>query len=157
MGGGPVAALIQNRYEGAVYPVNPRSDTIQGLPAFASVKDIPGTVDLAICTVPPAAVMGVLAECAEKEVGALVVFTSGFAEVGEEGRSGRDGGARPRGRHPVDGPQLHGDGELRESGDRLVPPRVRGGGGAGAGRAGQPERSVRRARLHARARARAFA
>ena len=83
VGGRPVAALIRNRFEGAIYPVNPRSDTIQGLPAFASVKDIPAAVDLAICTVPPAAVMGVLAECAEKEVGALVVFTSGFAEVGE--------------------------------------------------------------------------
>ena len=83
VGGRPVAALIQNRYEGAVYPVNPRSETIQGLPAFASVKDIPGAVDLAICTVPPGAVMSVLAECAEKGVGSLVVFTSGFAEVGE--------------------------------------------------------------------------
>ena len=85
VGGRPVAALIQNRYEGAVYPVNPRSETIQGLPAFASVKDIPGTVDLAICTVPPGAVMSVLGECAEKGVGSLVVFTSGFAEVGESG------------------------------------------------------------------------
>ena len=83
VGGRPVAALIQNRYEGAVYPVNPRSETIQGLPAFASVKDIPGAVDLAICTVPPGAVMSVLGECAEKGVGSLVVFTSGFAEVGE--------------------------------------------------------------------------
>lgn len=83
VGGRPVAALIANRFEGAVYPVNPRSETIQGLPAFASVKDVPGPVDLAICTVPPGAVMGVLEECAEKRVGALVVFTSGFAEVGE--------------------------------------------------------------------------
>ena len=85
VGGRPVAALIQNRYEGAVYPVNPRSAIIQGLPAFASVKDIPGAVDLAICTVPPGAVMSVLGECAEKGVGSLVVFTSGFAEVGESG------------------------------------------------------------------------
>ena len=85
VGGRPVAALIRNRYEGAVYPVNPRSATIQGLPAFASVKDIPGAVDLAICTVPPGAVMSVLGECAEKGVGSLVVFTSGFAEVGESG------------------------------------------------------------------------
>ena len=85
VGGRPVAALIRNRYEGAVYPVNPRSETIQGLPAFASVKDIPGAVDLAICTVPPGAVMSVLGECAEKGVGSLVVFTSGFAEVGESG------------------------------------------------------------------------
>ena len=83
VGGRPVAALIRNGFEGAVYPVNPRSETIQGLAAFASVKDIPGTVDLAICTVPPAAVLAVLGECAEKGVGALVVFTSGFAEVGE--------------------------------------------------------------------------
>ena len=83
VGGRPVAALIRNRFEGAVYPVNPRSETIQGLPAFASVKDIPEPVDLAICTVPPGAVMSVLGECAEKGVGALVVFTSGFAEVGE--------------------------------------------------------------------------
>ena len=83
VGGRPVAALLGNRFEGAVYPVNPRSETIQGLPAFASVKDIPAPVDLAICTVPPGAVMGVLGECAEKGVGALVVFTSGFAEVGE--------------------------------------------------------------------------
>ena len=83
IGGRPVAALIGNRFEGAVYPVNPRSETIQGLPAFASVKDIPAPVDLAICTVPPGAVMAVLEECAEKGVGALVVFTSGFAEVGE--------------------------------------------------------------------------
>ena len=83
VGGRPVAALIANRFEGAVYPVNPRSETIQGLPAFASIEDVPGPVDLAICTVPPGAVMGVLEECAEKGVGALVVFTSGFAEVGE--------------------------------------------------------------------------
>ena len=83
IGGRPVAALIANRFEGAVYPVNPRSETIQGLPAFASIGDVPGPVDLAICTVPPGAVMGVLEECAEKGVGALVVFTSGFAEVGE--------------------------------------------------------------------------
>ena len=67
------------------HPVNPRSEIIQGLPAFASVKDIPGPVDLAICTVPPGAVMSVLGECAEKGVGSLVVFTSGFAEVGESG------------------------------------------------------------------------
>ncbi len=83
VGGRPVAALLRNGFKGAIYPVNPRSETIQGLPAFASVKDIPGTVDLAICTVPPGAVMRVLEECAEKAVGALVVFTSGFAEVGK--------------------------------------------------------------------------
>ena len=83
IGGRPVAGLIANRFEGGIYPVNPRSETIQGLPAFASVKDIPGPVDLAICTVPAKVVMPVLRECADKGVRALLVFTSGFAEVGE--------------------------------------------------------------------------
>ena len=83
IGGRPVAALIANGFEGGIYPVNPRSETIQGLPAFASVKDVPHPVDLAICTVPAGAVMQVLRECADKGVGALLVFTSGFAEIGE--------------------------------------------------------------------------
>ena len=83
IGGRPVAALLANGFEGGVYPVNPRSETIQGLPAFASVTDVPHPVDLAICTVPAGAVMQVLRECADKGVGALLVFTSGFAEVGE--------------------------------------------------------------------------
>ena len=83
IGGRPVAGLIANGFEGGIYPVNPRSETIQGLPSFASVKDVPHPVDLAICTVPAGAVMGVLRECADKGVGALLVFTSGFAEVGE--------------------------------------------------------------------------
>ena len=108
VGGRPVAALVNNRYEGAVYPVNPRSETIQGLPAFASVKDIPAPVDLAICTVPPGAVMGVLGECAEKGVGALVVFTSGFAEVG--GRAAQEAMA----------------GLAREAGIRLMGPNCMG-------------------------------
>ena len=85
IGGRPVAGLIANRFEGAIYPVNPRSETIQGLPAFASVKDIPHPVDLAICTVPASALMQVLRECADKGVGALLVFTAGFAEIGERG------------------------------------------------------------------------
>lgn len=108
VGGRPVAALIANRFEGTVYPVNPRSETIQGLPAFASVKDVPAPVDLAICTVPPGAVMGVLEECAEKGVGALVVFTSGFAEVG--GRAAQEAMA----------------GLAREAGIRLMGPNCMG-------------------------------
>ena len=44
IGGRPVAALMQNGYQGDIYPVNPRSNTIQGLPAYASINDVPGEV-----------------------------------------------------------------------------------------------------------------
>lgn len=85
IGGRPVASLLQNQFDGPVYPVNPRSDTVQGLRAYGSVLEIDEPVDLAICSVPDAAVKTALTQCAEKGVGAVIVFSSGFAEVGEEG------------------------------------------------------------------------
>jgi acetate---CoA ligase (ADP-forming) len=85
IGGRPVASLLQNKFDGPIYPVNPRNDTVQGLPSYSSVLDIKEPVDLAICSVPDAAVKTALSECAEKGVGAVIVFSSGFAEVGDEG------------------------------------------------------------------------
>ena len=40
--------LARFKYAGAVYPVNPKASTIQGLPAYANIRDVPGPVDLAI-------------------------------------------------------------------------------------------------------------
>lgn len=82
IGGRPLAALLTNGYDGDIYPVNPNSEMVQGLPACPSVADLPGPVDLAICAVPPAAVMETLTSCAEHGVRSLIVFTSGFAEIG---------------------------------------------------------------------------
>ena len=86
IGGRPLRYLLERHYRGHVYPVNPRRDTVQGLPALARVSDAPEAVDLAIVAVPASAVHGALAECAERGVGAAVVFSSGFAELGEAGR-----------------------------------------------------------------------
>jgi len=85
IGGRPLRYLLERGFRGDVYPVNPRRDTVQGLPALASVADAPGPVDLAVVAVPAAAVSTALEECAESGVGAAVVFTSGFAEMGAAG------------------------------------------------------------------------
>ena len=50
IGGRPVASLLGNNYEGSIYPINPNSAEVQGLQAYASVKDVPGSIDLAICS-----------------------------------------------------------------------------------------------------------
>ncbi|HVM79516.1 MAG TPA: CoA-binding protein, partial [Stellaceae bacterium] len=86
IGGLPIAFMRANGFAGEIYPVNPGSAEIQGLPAFASVKEVPGPVDLAIIAVPSAGVPAALRDCAAKGVRAAVVFSSGFAEVSEEGR-----------------------------------------------------------------------
>jgi acyl-CoA synthetase (NDP forming)/GNAT superfamily N-acetyltransferase len=84
------AALVRNLvlgdYAGRVYVVNPAADAVAGMPAYPSVSDIPGEVDVAIVAVPAEAVQDVVLDCAAKGVHGLVVISSGFAETGEEGR-----------------------------------------------------------------------
>ncbi len=86
IGGRPVSFLKDSGYCGDIYPVNPKAPEIQGLRAFASVGDIPGEVDLAICAVPGPLVERTMQECAKKGVKSVVMFSAGFAEVSEEGR-----------------------------------------------------------------------
>jgi acyl-CoA synthetase (NDP forming)/RimJ/RimL family protein N-acetyltransferase len=81
-----VRNLVLGDFAGAVYAVNPAAEAVSGLPAFSSVQEIPGPVDLAIIAVPSEAVADVVLDCAAKGVHALVVISSGFAETGEEGR-----------------------------------------------------------------------
>ena len=40
--------LIGSGYEGVVYPVNPKNESIQGVPAYKSIDEVPKVVDLAI-------------------------------------------------------------------------------------------------------------
>lgn len=85
IGGRPLDFLKSSGYEGALYPINPKAATIQGLPAFATACAVPGVVDLAIVAVPAPAVLAALQDCAAHGVGAAVVLSSGFAEVGGVG------------------------------------------------------------------------
>ncbi|HYI46464.1 MAG TPA: GNAT family N-acetyltransferase [Actinomycetota bacterium] len=77
--------LIEAGFAGPVYPVNPSTDVVQSVAAFKSVLDVPGPVDLAVVVVPADRVLQVAEECAQKDVRALLVISSGFAETGEEG------------------------------------------------------------------------
>ena len=86
IGGLPIAFTRANGFAGAIHPVNPGSAEVQGLPAYSRVAEVPGPVDLAIVALPSAGVLAALKDCAAKGVRAAVVFSSGFAEVSEEGR-----------------------------------------------------------------------
>lgn len=77
--------LVQAGFRGPVYPVNPQAREIAGLPAYPSVRDVPGPVDLAVIVVPAPRVLGVVEDCAQHGVRAIVVISAGFAEVGGEG------------------------------------------------------------------------
>lgn len=80
--GGRPLAYTRERFQGSIYPVNPTRGTVQGLPAFASIADIPGTVDFVLIAVPAARVEQAVRDCAAKGVRCCLIFSSGFAEIG---------------------------------------------------------------------------
>lgn len=77
--------LIETGFEGPVYPVNPKAEVVQSVRAYPSVLDILDEVDLAVVVVPAPAVASIARDCGEKGVKALLVISSGFAEVGGDG------------------------------------------------------------------------
>lgn len=82
-------ALVHNvldGFEGEVYPVNPHEDVVDGRPAYRSVSDITGPVDVAVISVPRDCVPTVAIECARKGVKGLIVISAGFAETDDRGR-----------------------------------------------------------------------
>lgn len=81
-----VRNLVLGDFTGRVHVVNPSADAVAGMPAYKTVGEIPGPVDVAIVAVPAEAVQDVVLDCAAKGVHGLVVISSGFAETGEEGR-----------------------------------------------------------------------
>jgi acetyl coenzyme A synthetase (ADP forming)-like protein len=77
--------LLTTEFEGAVHPVNPKAKTVHGVPAYKSIADVPGEVDVAFVVVPAPAVCSVARESGEKGVRGLVVISAGFGEVGGDG------------------------------------------------------------------------
>jgi acyl-CoA synthetase (NDP forming) len=85
LNGRTLKALLDKRYAGKIYPVNPKYREIAGLPCYADVKDLPPGVDLAVVAVPARHVPQTIRELGKKKVAAAVVFSSGFSEVGGAG------------------------------------------------------------------------
>ncbi len=74
---------------GPVYSVQIDPNEIPGIEAmgvtnFTSLLDVPGEIDYVMLAVPRPVAARVLADCAKKGVGGVALFTSGFAETGEE-------------------------------------------------------------------------
>ncbi|WP_253272242.1 acetate--CoA ligase family protein [Advenella kashmirensis] len=85
LGGRPIRFLLEAGYEGAIYPINKRADTVQGLKAYPSLADIPGKVDQAIIIVPAPAALAALQECIAKNIKMVQILSSGFSEENAEG------------------------------------------------------------------------
>jgi acyl-CoA synthetase (NDP forming) len=82
-----VRALIECKFNGPIYPINPKGGELKGLKVYPNVKDVPDSLDYVISCIPAAAVPQLIKDCAAKGVKTVQFFTSGFSENGtEEGR-----------------------------------------------------------------------
>ncbi|MGH9227606.1 MAG: GNAT family N-acetyltransferase [Acidimicrobiales bacterium] len=77
--------MLEHRFAGPVYAVNPHADHVAGVRAVHDVNDIDGPVDLAVVVVPARQVPAVAEDCGRKGVPAMIVISAGFAEAGREG------------------------------------------------------------------------
>ncbi|MGQ9759223.1 MAG: acetate--CoA ligase family protein [Candidatus Methanomethylicaceae archaeon] len=77
--------VIVGRFSGAVYPVNPKAESVLGLKCYRSVRDLPNSPDLAIVVVPASIVPTIISECGDKKIPYAVIISAGFKETGERG------------------------------------------------------------------------
>ena len=73
-------------FNGQVYAVNRKGESVHGCEGFVSVTDIPGDVDLAVIITPADVVPPFVKQCGEKGIGHIIIESAGFSEGGERGR-----------------------------------------------------------------------
>ena len=81
LGSHVMRSLIEGRYPGKIFPVNPGKDEIMGIKTYPSLSQVPDTVDLSIIVLPADQVPKIIKECQEKGVKGIVLITAGFKEI----------------------------------------------------------------------------
>ncbi|HVM92457.1 MAG TPA: bifunctional acetate--CoA ligase family protein/GNAT family N-acetyltransferase [Terriglobales bacterium] len=79
-------SLVSSPFGGTVYPVSPKHSSVLGIKAYATVEQIPETVDLAVVVTPADTVPGIISECIAAGVRGAIVISAGFKEHGEHGK-----------------------------------------------------------------------
>ncbi|HEX6007264.1 MAG TPA: acetate--CoA ligase family protein [Burkholderiales bacterium] len=85
--GRTVKYLLAKGYAGSIYPVNPKYERIGELPCYPAVDALPEPPDLAVVGLPATLVVQAVSDLGRRGVKSAIVFSSGFAEIGEAGRA----------------------------------------------------------------------
>jgi acyl-CoA synthetase (NDP forming) len=83
--GQPLKHLQSHGYKGNLYPVNPRYQEVAGIKCYPSLTDVPETPDLVLVLVNASRVADILRQCGVKGVPYVIIFSSGFSEIGGGG------------------------------------------------------------------------
>ncbi len=100
--------FLDGKFQGNIYPVNPKYKTMLGIKCYSTVSDIPGKIDCAIIATPAKTVIPIMEECVSKKTGGLVVITSGFEEIGADELARKMNEISTKNNIPVVGPNCLG-------------------------------------------------
>ena len=90
IGANALENLLLAGYQGEIHLVSRSRKEINGRPCVPSIDDLPLGIDAVVLVVPEAVVVDSVAACARRQAGSAVVFASGFAETGGEGKAKQD-------------------------------------------------------------------
>jgi len=82
-----IQTLLQEKFAGAIFPINPKETEILGLPCHPDLSSVPHEIDLALICTPARTLPAMVRACGEKGVKGAVVLAGGFSEAGEAGAS----------------------------------------------------------------------
>lgn len=80
------ANMLKAKFQGKIYPINPKYSHILGVKAYPSILEVSDRVDLVVITTPAKTIPDILLECAKKKIPTVIIISAGFKEIGEEGR-----------------------------------------------------------------------
>lgn len=86
-----VKNILDGRFGGKIYPINPDCDNLLGLRCYPNVSAVHDNIDLAIIAVPAPVVGTVLTDCGKKGIKYAIIISAGFAESGPEGIKRQEG------------------------------------------------------------------
>ena len=85
IGGRPLSNMIEKKFSGDIYPINPNRDHVQGMKAYPSLLDVKDDLDFILVAVPSQLVVSVLEQAVIKKAKTALIFSSGFSEIGGQG------------------------------------------------------------------------
>ncbi|MGZ3615234.1 MAG: CoA-binding protein, partial [Thermodesulfobacteriota bacterium] len=77
LGSHVMRSLIEGRFPGRIYPVNPGKNEILGIKTYPSLFEVPDAIDLSIVVLPAEQVPKIIKECQNKNVKGIVLITAG--------------------------------------------------------------------------------
>ena len=76
-----MVGLLNDGYQGTIYPINPKADEILGIKAYPSVTELPAAADMALICTPAKTIPSLLHQCGENGIKGAIILASGFGEV----------------------------------------------------------------------------